>query len=162
MSLGQSLRPTIREASKDDVDSIAVMVARLKTLNEELDPSFRVKEDLLEAAREYAKSSVDSNNVILLVAEIGSEVVGFIRVELVNRVFYEPKIKALITDLYVKPEYRRRGVGKLLVEAATEEARRRGAGLISAVFPEGNVIAKSFYQNLGFKPLQLELFKPIE
>lgn len=162
MPLSQSLRPAIREASEGDVNSIAVMIARLKTLNEELDPSFRVREDLLEAAKEYARSSIDSSNVLLLVADVGGEVVGFIRVELVDRIFYEPRIKALITDLYVKPEYRRRGVGKLLVEAAIEEAMRRGAGLISAVFPEGNVIAKSFYQNLGFKPFQLEFFKPIE
>ncbi|MCE4610875.1 MAG: GNAT family N-acetyltransferase [Desulfurococcales archaeon] len=157
----KGLRPAVREASEDDVDSIAVMVARLKTLNEELDPSFRVREDLLDAARQYVRTSINSSSVILLVADVGGETVGFIRVELVDRVFYEPRIKALITDLYVKPEYRRRGVGKLLLESAIEEARKRGAGIISAVFPEGNVIAKSFYQNLGFKPLQLELFKPI-
>jgi len=38
-------------------------------------------------------------------------IAGVIRFELVDRLFYEPRLQAVITDLYVRPQYRRRGSG---------------------------------------------------
>ncbi len=152
----------IREASREDVDAVADLVARLKTLNEELDPSFRTSQRLREEARRYVEESLSDPKARLIVAAVGDEVVGLLRLVFIDRVFYEPRIKALITDLYVKPGYRRRGIGRLLVEYAVDVARREGAGIISAVFPEGNVIARRFYEELGFRVLQVEVFKPVK
>jgi ribosomal protein S18 acetylase RimI-like enzyme len=157
--MAASSRPSVRPASEEDIPVLARMLVRLKTLNEELDSSFRVSRGAEEAAEKYLRDSLARDAVRVLVAEVDGDPVGFIRFEVVDRVFYEPRFKAVITDVYVKPAFRRLGIGRLLVEAAAEEAKRMGAGMITAVFPEGNMIARKFYEELGFKVLQVEVFR---
>ncbi|MEB3779968.1 MAG: GNAT family N-acetyltransferase [Desulfurococcales archaeon] len=153
----------IRKAREADYEEIAVMIARLKTLNEELDPHFKVVDNLGEEAEKYASRLVNSDKHIVLVAEdtSTSQLVGVIVAELQDRVFYKPRIKALITDLYVKPRYRRRRLGTLLIEKLAEEAARRGAGILSAIYPSNNAIAERFYEEHGFSKLQVERFKKL-
>ena len=153
----------VREAIEGDLEALASMVARLKMVNEELDPHFKVVENLDEAAREYVAKAIASEDKIVLVAvdEDTGKPVGVVIVELVDRVFYKPRIKAVITDFYVIPRYRRRRVGALLVERAAEKAREKGAGILAAVFPAGNNIAREFYTKMGFRDLQVEMYKPL-
>jgi len=153
----------VRHAEAGDAEAVARLVARLKLVNEELDPHFKVVEGLEEAARRYVEGALDDPNKKVLVAvdDDTGEIVGVIILELVDRVFYEPKLKAVITDFYVIPRYRRRRVGTLLLDKAAEEARAAGAGLLAAVFPAGNSIAEEFYKRRGFKPLQVEYYKPL-
>ena len=153
----------VREAVEEDLEALASMVARLKMVNEELDPHFKVVENLEEAAREYVAKAIASEDKIVLVAvaEDTGKPVGVVIVELVDRVFYKPRIKAVITDFYVIPRYRRRRVGALLVERAAEKAREKGAGILAAVFPAGNNIAREFYTKMGFRDLQVEMYKPL-
>ena len=153
----------VREAVEEDLEALASMVARLKMVNEELDPHFKVVENLEEAAREYVGKAIVSEDKIVLVAvaEDTGKPVGVVIVELVDRVFYKPRIKAVITDFYVIPRYRRRRVGALLVERAAEKAREKGAGILAAVFPAGNNIAREFYTKMGFRDLQVEMYKPL-
>jgi ribosomal protein S18 acetylase RimI-like enzyme len=153
----------VRYVREDDVEAVADMIARLKTLNEELDPHFKVVDNLEDEARRYVRESLASNNVVMLLAYDSDtgEPVGVVRLEFVDRIFYKPRVKAVITDIYVKPRYRRRRIATLLLEKAKEEARRRGAGIIVAVYPANNVIAEMFYEKEGFKTLQVEKYLPL-
>ncbi|MDM7274653.1 MAG: GNAT family N-acetyltransferase [Thermoprotei archaeon] len=149
----------VRLATSEDKKPVAEMIARLKALNEELDPLFKTVENLEEVVEKYVEKTLEeSKNCFTLVAydtEHG-ELAGVIRIELVDRIFYKPRIKAVITDIYVRPKYRRKRVAALLLEKAKEEAKNRGAGMMTAVYPAGNLIAELFYENMGFKTLQLE------
>lgn len=157
------MRITVRMAREEDSGEIASLIARLKSLNEELDPHFKVVGNIDEVARAYVEETLKSPNAFILVAEDaeGGVIAGIIRVEIVDRLFYEPRLKAVITDIYVRPRYRRKRVGVLLLERAAEEAKRRGAGIITAVYPANNVIAASFYERIGFTRLQEEVYKPL-
>jgi ribosomal protein S18 acetylase RimI-like enzyme len=70
-------------------------------------------------------------------------------------------MSGVITDLYVLPSYRRKGVGETLVTSLIKILRSRGIGLVSAEFPPMNKIAVEFYTNMGFKPLLYVFFKEI-
>lgn len=152
---------SIRPAAPGDEEGIARLVERLKILNEELDQHFKVVDNLRDVAREYVRATLESSSSFILVAEESGEIVGFIRVEVVDRLFYKPRLKAVVTDVYVVPRARGRKIGALLLEKAAEEARRRGARIISAVYPVNNEIARSFYERLGFKKLQEEVYREI-
>ena len=52
----------------------------------------------------------------------------------------------VLSPLAVRPDRQRRGVGRVLVEAAVAEAARRGAALVSL---EGD---PGYYRRLGFEP----------
>ncbi len=157
------MKINVRMVEEKDFEEVAKLVARLKSLNEELDPHFKAVDNVREIALKYIEETTKSDNAFILVAENGEtgEIIGVIRVELVDRVFYEPRIKALITDIYVKPKYRRKRVGILLLEKAAAEAKRRGARMLSAIYPHGNVLAAEFYKKQGFSEFQREVYKPL-
>ncbi len=158
-----ALRIGVRRASEADVEGLVKLIARLKELNSELDPQFLPGEDLEANVRSYVEESLKRDNVVFLVAEDEAEgrLVGVLRLEVVDRRFYKPRYKAVITDLYVHPTYRGKRIGKLLIERAAEEARARGAGLLTVVYPVGNVIADRFYDRMGFRDLQKERYLPL-
>jgi GNAT superfamily N-acetyltransferase len=56
-----------------------------------------------------------------------------------------------IHDLAVVPEHRGRGVGRALLEAAAEAARRRGCVKLTLEVQEGNARARRLYAAAGFE-----------
>jgi len=157
------MKINVRMIREKDFEEVAKLIARLKSLNEELNPHFKAVSNVREIALKYVEETSKSENAFILVAENWEtgEIIGVIRIELVDRIFYEPRIKAVITDIYVKPKYRRKRVGVLLLEKAIAEAKRRGAGILSAIYPYGNVLAAEFYKKQGFSELQREVYKPL-
>ena len=75
-----------------------------------------------------------------------------------------------LEDVFVAAAARRRGVGRLLIDFALAEARRRGCRLACLATNERNLPALALYQGLGFSPArarwdgarQLWLERPIE
>jgi ribosomal-protein-alanine N-acetyltransferase len=63
--------------------------------------------------------------------------------------------EAEILTLAVRPEQRRRGLGRLLVEAAVAEAGRRGASMLLLEVAHDNPAALALYQGLGFERVGL-------
>jgi ribosomal protein S18 acetylase RimI-like enzyme len=57
-----------------------------------------------------------------------------------------------IESIYVKDEYRRRGLGKRLVESAVSWLRMQGCTKIRLSVAEGHESVISFYERLGFCP----------
>ncbi|MEZ0290636.1 MAG: GNAT family N-acetyltransferase [Sulfolobales archaeon] len=151
----------VRLAEKRDVEEIISLVIRLKKLNEEFDPLYTVRDDIAEVAKEYVEKSFAREDVFMLVAESSGRVVGVIRVEIRSRLFYQPVFEGVITDLYVLPSFRDKGVGTALLDEAIKILRGKGISIIGAEFPPMNKIAVEFYQKRGFKPLLYTFFKEI-
>lgn len=57
---------------------------------------------------------------------------------------------AWLEDLVVVPEWRGRGLGKILMKAALAEAKRRGWKRVSLLTDEANLPAQAFYRKHGF------------
>lgn len=57
---------------------------------------------------------------------------------------------ASVEDLYVRPEARRRGVGRALLQAADERFQERGISYVEAQVEEKE--AEVFYAALGYEP----------
>ncbi len=148
-----SLDPLIRRASDRDLEAIVNLLVRNKRLNEEFDPMLTVTGEIEDVARKYASEALKDPNSLVLVCEEGGRVVGFLKADVVDRLFYEPRREGVIREFYLLPEFRRKGVGRTMIEKAFEELRSMGAGIITAEFPSQHKIAVSFYENLGFRPI---------
>ncbi|MBP1449674.1 MAG: GNAT family N-acetyltransferase, partial [Thermoproteus sp.] len=131
----------IRQAIESDVDALADLVARLKRLNGEFDPLLKPVDNILSVAKDYVKSKIASKDSVVLVAEIDGRIVGLILGDVVDRVFYEPRIAGVIREFYIMPEYRRKGLGKRMMSEMADALRRRGAQIIMADFPSLNEIS---------------------
>jgi ribosomal protein S18 acetylase RimI-like enzyme len=57
-----------------------------------------------------------------------------------------------IHDLAVVPEWRGRGVGRALLHAIEQEARRRDCCRITLEVRADNIVARRLYQDFGFQP----------
>jgi ribosomal protein S18 acetylase RimI-like enzyme len=56
-----------------------------------------------------------------------------------------------IQDLVILPEYRRRGVGKMIISALLEGCKKRGLGWIALIAEPDS---ERFYHTLGFRRLE--------
>lgn len=57
---------------------------------------------------------------------------------------------AEITEMYVRPVFRRQGVGKALVQAAVGYGRARGCAEMHLLVDPTNAAAQAFYEAAGF------------
>jgi len=68
------------------------------------------------------------------------------------------KHKATIISMYVKPEYRRSGIGKMLLLEAINKAKTfEGIEQINLTVNAGNTAAKKLYTSLGFQSYGTEI-----
>lgn len=150
----------IRRLDEDDIAQATEYIVRLKLLNEEIDPNFKAVDNLKEVARDYVLASMVDEDAAIYVCEDldANQIIGLIRIEFKDRVFYHPRLEAVITDIYVKAGYRGKNIGKILVEKAIAAAKEKGAGLLVVNYPVNNTIADKFFTDIGFKDLRRERF----
>jgi ribosomal protein S18 acetylase RimI-like enzyme len=143
----------IRRAKKEDMAALADLIVRTKRLNNEFDPLFAVVADAKARAEKYVASTIGSQDRLLLVAAEGPKVVGVIRAEMRERMFYEPHREGFITDFYILPAYRRKALGNEVLQRASAELKKMGAQIIVADVPARNEIANNFYTKRGFRAI---------
>jgi ribosomal protein S18 acetylase RimI-like enzyme len=147
----------IRNAQREDLASVADLIVRVKRLNNEFDPLFAVVSDAKARADKYLDSTLGRPDKLLLVAVEGQKVVGVLRAELRERLFYEPHEEGFITEFYILPEFRRQALGNEMILRASAELKKMGAQIIVGEVPSQNEIANRFYIKRGFRGL-LNLF----
>jgi ribosomal protein S18 acetylase RimI-like enzyme len=143
----------IRRAKKEETGAVADLIVRTKRLNNEFDPLFAVVADAKSRAEKYLQSTIGAPDKLLMVAVEGQKVVGVLRAEMRDRLFYEPHREGFITDFYILPEYRRKALGNDMLQQASTELKKMGGQIIVADVPARNEIANKFYAKRGFRAL---------
>lgn len=96
-----------------------------------------------------------------LLAEVAGQAVGFAAVRVVPCIFYaEPR--AELTELYVEPEFRRRGVARALIAEAEAWAAQLGANSLVVLTGDDNEPALELYEALGFERDDVSLSKALK
>jgi ribosomal protein S18 acetylase RimI-like enzyme len=88
---------------------------------------------------------------VAIVAEDGGELVGFALAEL-----RWPRV-GFLTDLYVRPAARTRGIAAELMRATIAQLRERGATHVRLEVMTSNGDARAIYERWGFRPVELTL-----
>jgi ribosomal protein S18 acetylase RimI-like enzyme len=94
----------------------------------------------------FTESALPQNH---LVAELGGRVAGYVRLGLATPLLANAHVRQ-IRGLAVAEEARGRGVGRALLNAAMDEARRQGALRISLRVLGHNTPARGLYESVGF------------
>ncbi len=128
----------IREARSEDAGRVLELLPLIPA-NASMSPA-----EIQAAAQRFRESLA----MDVLVAEVDGEVVGFLVLSFVPAI---SGLRALIDDLAVDPTYRRQGIGAALVEAAVQQADRRGATHLLVDTSRGDPVAQEFYQACGFE-----------
>ena len=137
----------IRTGNQDDL-------AALAALADELVPGEAEGETRLGVLRQ----SLMHPNYALLVADTDGKIIGFIDHWVINDFVHGGKL-GYIQNLYVSPEYRRKGVGSSLLKEIIKRAKANGVSEIHVSTEFDNKGATEFYGKQGFpeRHLQLEM-----
>ncbi|MDR2809995.1 MAG: GNAT family N-acetyltransferase [Tannerellaceae bacterium] len=87
---------------------------------------------------------------VVLLAASASRYVGML-VAFENFSTFTARPMVNIHDVIVHPEYRGKGIGRLLMNGIIGEATRRGASRITLEVRQDNLVAQGLYQSLGFE-----------
>jgi len=105
-----------RKATHRDVDGICALFYEGMVFHEKRDEYFRSSADAVDRFREFVSQQVGNSRSRLVVATTDEGIVGYCLAFLHQRPrIFALKDNAVITDLVVSEEYRRRGIGSLLV-----------------------------------------------
>ncbi len=95
-------------------------------------------------SKEALIESLELPHSMFIVAKIGGEIVGYGGV-------YITYDEAEVTNIAVKSEYRKQGIGRMLVDGVVSQAQERGANTIVLEVRESNLPAISLYEKCGFE-----------
>ncbi len=82
---------------------------------------------------------------VILVAEDGGEVAGY------SAGYLEPGAVGHVASVAVRPRFRRRGIGRALMEALEGELRAEGARRLRLEVRGSNAAARGLYESLGYR-----------
>jgi ribosomal protein S18 acetylase RimI-like enzyme len=137
----------IRTATPSDAADLARMNA---AFNGVFDSAAQI------AARLAACAEIET----AILAEVDGQIGGFACLRVVPCVLYaEPY--AELTELYVEPACRRRGVGRALLAHAEQLARARGASELLIMTGTGNAAAQALYRAAGYDTYAVALNRKV-
>jgi ribosomal-protein-alanine N-acetyltransferase len=120
----------VREATAGDVDDLCAIAD--------------AQPNLPRWTREMYRLMLDDANRNVMVAAREGAVIGFVAM---GQVMDEAEIELIV----VASEWKRTGVGRMLVDAAMQWAKARGVRWIGLEVRAGNDAARAFYTAMGYE-----------
>lgn len=145
----------IREALEDDLETVVDLWEELLEYHRTIDSSYWAPaRDARETMLQWWRQAPEDADRLLLVAEVQGEVVGFVHGTLANT---PPPIEDRpfvgISDIAVRADRRRRGIGRALIDALSEGFAEREPQELRLSVALRNDAAVAFYGELGFEPV---------
>ena len=110
----------------------------------------------------FLVSQIADDDVVVFVAERGSEVVGYVYAGLEPRSWKELRDACgFIHDVAVVETGRRGGVATALIDAAVEWLRSRGAPRVVLWTADRNEAAQRMFDRLGFRRTMIEMTREL-
>ncbi len=141
--------PTIRPATVDDVPALHRLVRDLAAYERQSDAVTATSHDLQAALfPDHGDPAVHAD-----VAEVDGEVVG-LAVWFLTFSTWTGRHGIWLEDLFVEPEHRGAGLGRMLLEGLAARAVERGYTRVEWTVLDWNAPAIRFYRSLGAEPLE--------
>ena len=111
--------------------------------------AFFTKGNRLDESRGFLEERLARDEAVIFLARDGRDAAGFIALYPLWSSWHCRRIWFL-SDLYVKEDARKRGIGRQLVERVIEHARETNAASIMVELPRREPHLEEFYRRIGF------------
>jgi ribosomal protein S18 acetylase RimI-like enzyme len=152
----------IRRAKSRDMAFIVELWKRLSEEHAKLDERYSLRPEAEIVWARWAGQRLRDEASILLVAESGSDYVGYLvgHADEAQPIFRQRSF-ATITDLFVVPEFRRKGVASKLLEEALAFFRSRDLEHVRLNVLVRDDMARAFYEKHGFGDFIYRMWKSL-
>lgn len=152
----------IREATIKDFDEILKIKLEAKEEEREFNQFLKPVRDVKEHYEKYLRNDLASEWRAVFIAENNSKLIGLV----VGKIYRTLKISGYersgyISNVYIKKEFRRKGIACKLVEEVIKWFKQRGATNITLEIYKSNKAAISLYHKFGFLEYYIMLKKKI-
>ncbi len=137
----------LRETTQNDIPQILTLIKEL-SVYEKLDQTVTADESVL---KENLFGKVKYAEVVF--AEYEGKLAGQ-ALFFYNFSTFKGKPGIYLEDLYVRPAFRNKGIGKALLNYLIELAKNKNCGRIEWVVLNWNKPAIDFYKSIGAKPME--------
>jgi len=138
----------VRVATEEDIPRILELYRELAITTSQTEQ--RGSRSLDDYRRVFAEVSALPGHE-LLVAEDEGKVVGTMVLLIVPNLSHNALPWALVENMVVDEKYRRRGIGRLLMEYAIAQAKKAGCYKVQLLSNKKRVEAHRFYRSMGFE-----------
>jgi len=149
----------IRPAEADDRPALVRFMAALQDSERRIEPdALRPGAAMAESHVAHLLELVEHHDGITLIAEEAGTGVALgmliAHVEEDHGTFMEERARRVgrVTDLYVAPEARRRGLARAMIAAAEDHFRALGLSRMQIGVLAGNTDAQTLYRAAGYRP----------
>jgi len=140
----------IENAKASDIDKLVSLLGELFTIEKDFSPNVPRQIKGLELLL-----ADPARGAIKVARNRSGEPVAMVSVQLVVSTA-QGALSAWIEDMVVSQEYRRSGVGRLLLEEALNWAKSQGATRAQLLVDTSNDPALAYYRHLGWEETQLQ------
>lgn len=152
----------VRRAEARDM---AFVIELWKGMTEELakcDERYELRPDAEIIWARWAGQHLRNAESCLLVAENGGEYVGYLLAHAAeSQPIFKHRKHATITDIYVVPQYRRKGIAKRLIEEAASFFKAHGVQHMQVNVLVKNASARAFVEKMGFVDFLYRMWKAL-
>jgi ribosomal protein S18 acetylase RimI-like enzyme len=141
---GKPIFAEIRPASAGDAPAVAQLLHDFQIEFDEPSPS-------VKTLTERYEKLLGAREMTVLIAETsdGADLAGFAQLRFRPWV-YSDGLHAYLEELYVVPQSRGEGLGRILLEVSIETARAEGASHMELGTSEDDLAARALYESAGF------------
>ena len=143
----------IRDADEDDLKGVVKLWEMLGEHHRSHSEHFRLARDGRRKWERYLRERFDEMSTKLIVAEEDGELVGFMLclMQPQEPVFAEKAI-GLISDAYVKKDWRKKGVTREMLRVALRWFHKNKLKTVEISVAAANLEGRTAWAQLGFKP----------
>lgn len=150
----------IRLAREQDCERIGELWRLLAEYHQRLDPA--MPRPAVDGAQRYAqriRASLDDSLTNVFVAEYDAQIVGYVLCMIVDWLpeMFEFEMGGMLADIYVLPDYRGRGIGQALLQAAKDWFAGRGIHYFEWYVATANREGAAFWRAMGGQEVMLRM-----
>ena len=154
---------TYREATERDLAAICELGLEVNALHYSQFPNIFAGPGAPERDASFWRSSIGKEDAVVLVAELGETVVGFVSVTVATEThtLLKPMRYGRVGSVAISESHRGKGIGKKLMSLAHDWVAQRGGTEVRLNVWKFNVKALGLYEELGYEVRSYNLAKSL-
>jgi ribosomal protein S18 acetylase RimI-like enzyme len=156
---------SIRQAMPKDLPTIGRLGALLVRTHHDFDPQRFIapSPDTQDRYGWFLGTQLKKPNIIILVADRDGDVVGYTYSGVEGNDYMALRGPAgVVYDIVVDPAHRKRGIGRLLLDATLKALKARGAPRVVLSTAERNSEAQRLFDRAGFRATMIEMTRELD